>query len=373
MIPFQKRLPPVYEAKLLPSDDEVHPPGEQTKKIQEINAKLDEVKTNLDFFDNTQMISARRVNHPYQFGPRLQKVYNSQHVSNAWLKMYEMANMLNLRDLADSEGKLYAFCNAELPGSFILALHHYCEYNSIKLDWVASSLMPKEGETMLPDSYDLYKNYSGQWIMDDNMTGDVTSVEDQKQMPALVEKTLGRKPMLYTSDIGGALKGQYNDQEKICLKLQYGQAITALSTLEKGGTAILKQFTFATPMMQSLHVVLSLAFEKLVIVKPLTSRASNSENYVIGIGFKSMMAPDVLDTLIGRLEGLSPDGMLVNLAEHESFMKELASVARILGSKQTAALYKLLDTLAGKQQRRQYDQHDIWVSNNPISPLIKQL
>lgn len=357
---------------LLPPGSQ-EPTGKPTAEIQKIVSDLDNVKNRLDFYGKSEMIKARRTNHPYQFGSQLERVFQAQHVSNAWLKMYELAHMFNLENLVDENGRLFTFCNAELPGSFILALNHYCDYKNITLDWVASSLMPKEGETMLPDSYELYSKHIGQWIMDSDMTGDVTRIQDQRQTPILVEQVLGRKPMLYTSDIGGALQGQYNDQENICLQLQYGQAVSALTTLAKGGTAILKHFTFATPLMQSLHIVLASVFEKFYVVKPLTSRASNSENYLVGVGYKGMDPVD-LEKMINWLDGLRPEGTLVNPLEHEKFMNEMVKVAKTLyGNRQTVALQKLLDTLNGKPQRQIHSQYEKWLSENPISPLTKAL
>ena len=69
----------------------------------------------------------------------IQQRYNAQVTSIAWVKIYEM---LETMQLITTE-KVSVFCNAELPGSFISAINHYCAVQNIELSWYGSSLYPK--------------------------------------------------------------------------------------------------------------------------------------------------------------------------------------------------------------------------------------
>lgn len=374
MRPFSITLPPVATVELLPPGSQALT-GQYTAEIQADNALLDAAKSELDGFSDKDMIRARRESHPYQFARDIKSTYGASNVSNAWLKMFEIAHMFRLHELVSPDGNLYAFCNAELPGSFIEAMHHYCDNKGVAFQWAACSLMPKEGETMLPDKYGLYERYKSRWIMDQQMTGDVTSVADQTAIPALVERVLRRKPMLYTSDIGGELQGQYNSQEQICLKLQFGQAVSAVTTLEIGGTAVLKHFTFATPLMQSLHIFLASVFERLHLVKPLTSRASNSENYLVGIGFRGV-SPKTQTTLISWLNHLDAQSAIVDISQHsEPFMAELRRASSMLfATRQITALHSMVRILKHQPDKRpKTSTYSSWLNDNPIMPLSKKL
>lgn len=56
-------------------------------------------------------------------------------------------------------------------------------------------------------------------------------------------------------------------------------------TLAVGGNFVTKQYTFFTPFSQSLIAIVAAVFEEVFVTKPLTSRPSNSEVYLIGRRF----------------------------------------------------------------------------------------
>lgn len=252
--------------------------------------------------------------------------YLGQAVSNAWLKMYEMlvyySDKLNI-------GKTFTmFGNCELPGAFLSATNHFMQdhFPDTKFDWRACSYMSESANsdnTKLGDHYGIYKNNREKWLMSSNtlhiddvvniyesltksgllgtiypkqiikngkaitkkyLVGDVTDTDDIKTIAKSI--MLWGNVDLYTSDAGIGVESDYDNQEELTLKLNFGQILSGLATTKIGGTLITKQYTYFTLFNLSLINLLSTMFEYLYICKPLTSRPANSEVYIVGINFK---------------------------------------------------------------------------------------
>jgi hypothetical protein len=239
--------------------------------------------------------------------------FNGEHVSNGWIKMRELDATFNV--LANTKK---AFFNAEFPGSFVLAANHIVATGTTappveevaeadkkvwggghpgrKLDWVGASYLPRSAVTdntdssILEDRYSLYKANQPRWLMDDKNDGDARSLDNimdyKKKLPNGVD--------LYTHDAGIDVSDDYNNQELHNTKLHIGCALAGFATLRQGGNFIAKQYTYFETINWNLIIMYATAFEKFYIVKPLTSRATNSEIYLVGIGFTEFKYFDLL-------------------------------------------------------------------------------
>jgi hypothetical protein len=217
-------------------------------------------------------------------------------ISNAWLKCWEIIHSFKMIPYQlDREYKV--FCNAEFPGSFIFAIHHYIKTKTkLRYDWVASSLWPNEEKEekeddepkIFGDRYGLYKKYQDKWLMNGkDRSGNVLD----KEMLTYVIKRCNHEIDLYTSDIGIALnKDTFHLQEELETPLNLGQIVHGLSTLREGGNMICKMFMFFTNFNQSMLFHVSKMFSSFYITKPVTSRPGNSEIYIVGMGFKGYTA-----------------------------------------------------------------------------------
>ena len=75
-------------------------------------------------------------------------------------------------------------------------------------------------------------------------------------------------------------------QEKKSAPLVFSEIVTALGVLAPGGSCVIRTFTlFEDSSVCALHLLGSL-FKEVHVFKPATSKASNSELYVIAKGFK---------------------------------------------------------------------------------------
>ena len=230
----------------------------------------------------------------------------SRNVTNAWLKGWEVFHiMINSGSLRlDADCKLFA--NAEFPGAFLCAFEHLLEarYPEAKAStrWVASSLYPQRGNGALKDTMGMFRTRRRQWLMDGpgdrapcasssdpEAFGDLTVLADVVEIARRARRD--GEVDVYISD-GGLGVQDFNRQESENAKLHFGQALCGLLALRKGGTMVLKMYTFFEPGTRSLIAYLASAFESARIIKPLTSRAANSEIYLHLAGFAGVSEED---------------------------------------------------------------------------------
>ncbi len=324
--------------------------------------------------------------------------------TNASLKMYEMLGQLRLlpshRDCGPSAR---VFCNAELPGAFIVAINHFIRTTcpETNLDWVASSYLPEAAvaidadSTILGDQYGLYAGNRGQWLMgpppnalpagEPPVSGDVTSAD---VVAAIAEAVHARftdteGATLYTSDAGIDISSDYAREEELTALVNYGQVLSGVLALARGGSLVTKQFMFVRKFTRSVIALLTALFDEMYVVKPLTSRPGNSEVYLVGKGFRGIgqaLADALLDRLAAYREApdTTPCDWTPLLADADMAAADAAllRVARQVHGRQqvaflneAAALYgqfrgrldQLARALAGDARRVQ----EAWLAENP--------
>lgn len=232
--------------------------------------------------------------------------YRAQHVTNAWMKYYEMYIEF---DLVPPRGRYVAFFNAELPGAAVCAFNHYVKTKrrDLAAEWYGASIVPnhesdQDTSTVLGDKYGIYKHNTARWLMhfdppagEYNNNGDATLFENLVNYEARVgpNSPVGGVD-LYSHDAGIDVTGtdahglQFNRQEQLNGKIHFGCAMAGLMTLKIGGAFIAKQYTALETYSWNLIIIYASMFEKFYLSKPLTSRPYNSEMYLVGVGFKGM-------------------------------------------------------------------------------------
>ena len=78
----------------------------------------------------------------------------------------------------------------------------------------------------------------------------------------------------------------YSKQEENSLRLIYSEIFIALNIQKKGGIFICKIFDTFLEKTINLLTLLNISYEKVYIHKPKISRNSNSEKYIVCIGYK---------------------------------------------------------------------------------------
>jgi 23S rRNA U2552 (ribose-2'-O)-methylase RlmE/FtsJ len=115
--------------------------------------------------------------------------------------------------------------------------------------------------------------------------GDLMNPETLQNFYGGANSTVKEKVDLITAD-GGFEWDNENIQEQEYFKLLFSQIVFALNMQKKNGTFVVKFFeTFTTTSFKFISILNAL-YDKVFMVKPLTSRPSNSEKYAVCIGFK---------------------------------------------------------------------------------------
>lgn len=188
-------------------------------------------------------------------------------ISRAFYKLWEIMLIFNF---VNNDASIKSLNLAEAPGSFIQAIMYYRDKfanNTSKDIYYTASING-------PIKYDdMIKNNKAINIME----GDITD-------PAFIDSIKINNIDIVTAD-GGFEWVDENKQEQEALKLIIGEIIIALENLKKGGTFILKLFDMFTLPTLKLIIQLQYCFKDVYIIKPLTSRPTNAEKYLIGIQY----------------------------------------------------------------------------------------
>ena len=191
--------------------------------------------------------------------------------SRSYFKMKEIINNFNiLKDLNN------IFCIAEAPGGFIQC---FLDYSNVEI--VATSLL--SGDKNIPYwNKNLLNNgkLSFQYGIKDN--GDIT---DTNNLLSMVKDKKNCYDII-TADGGFDYSTNYNNQERDSLKLIRSEIFLAVNTQKIGGCFICKLFDIFLKETIHLIYILSLLYENIYFHKPSVSRLSNSEKYIICIGYK---------------------------------------------------------------------------------------
>lgn len=251
-----------------------------------------QLTTKIDMFFNMKQMIKKKYPHV-------------EHVSNAWLKGWEIAYRF-FKDIGRPEETIKSLHVGELPGSMILAIKTYFESRQMTLDWHASSLYRLDGggKHICNDEYKLVEKFPERWLMDGKEHfGDMQSRAD-------IEYQIGRittsgKVRIFTSDLAIGTDKDFNSMEQINLRAYVGVVITAMHAMEVAPDTgfYIKCFTTSTPTMISLIKFLHDCFDDLYLFKPITSRPLNSEIYIVGLGFKGATEADI-DCLWKEFEAL---------------------------------------------------------------------
>ena len=237
-------------------------------------------------------------------------------LSRAFYKMWEMIYYF---DLASKKDLTYAAL-AEGPGSFLQAVLKFREQYNFDLNkdrYFSVTIHPEDGKNIeMSKQFIGFYNKSYPELLNVHKTntksksqklksisdGDITKIKTISLFKKDISKS-SKYADLITAD-GGFDWDDENYQEQEAYKLVLGEIIAALRTQNKGGHFVLKLFeTFTISSLKMIYILKSFYGESY-ICKPLFSRESNSEKYIVCKNFKFDQKSDkkVLDSKISKLE-----------------------------------------------------------------------
>lgn len=220
----------------------------------------------------------------------VKKSVNAELCTQAWCKFHEiLCSFPLIPQEAFQNGKLNSLHLCEAPGAFIASLNHYltshrfpCEWN-----WVANTLNPyheaNDNLIMIMDDR-LIANTLHRWYFGPDNTGDIMTLKYLTGLQKFISSMATIH--LITADGSFDCQGNPGEQEALVSSLHYCEVVTALLTLANGGSFVLKMFTLFEHCSINLMYLLNCSFDQVHVFKPATSKAGNSEVYVVCLHYK---------------------------------------------------------------------------------------
>lgn len=222
-------------------------------------------------------------------------------LSRGFFKLWEIFFMFDLIDL--KKEKFVSAHLAEGPGSFIQGTMFYrdmfCKKGVSKNDKFYGVTLHSEDmggyvpelekkfvqyyESEKPQRFMLHKTYPKQ-VAGGSKTKDNGDITDPKTIK-LFGGQMAEKADFITAD-GGFDWINENVQEQEAFRLILAQIVATAKLQNKGGSFVCKFFETFTLTSAKLLAILTELYESVHMVKPLMSRASNSEKYAVCQKFK---------------------------------------------------------------------------------------
>ena len=242
----------------------------------------------IDQFTEKEWHYFRKLANPYDFVCKSN--VGSLAVNRAFYKLWEILAMFPLVDVGPS-GRILLL--AEAPGSFVQVVkkkwpHAVCRAISKPLDSYANvvktgSSAPRYSKTVVKAHPDCQFDHL------DLLNGGV--------IKSLVKNQI--KYQLVTADGGFDEQCMYNQKETLHFDLILAQVVAILGCQQIGGSCVLKVFETFTVTSFDIIWLLCQHYSTFDIVKPLTSRPTNSEQYIVCQGFQG--SSDI-ESLLGLLD-----------------------------------------------------------------------
>ncbi|CAH2101425.1 unnamed protein product [Euphydryas editha] len=226
--------------------------------------KLQNLKRNLETIPKEKLEEARRNACP------LANLGNFGYVSRGALKLADIDESLQFSLCSEPESHFTDICSG--PGGF-------SQYLLKKSNGVRGIGFTLKDHLDFKFEDERFKKFYG--VAKD---GDIYNPENIKSLHAFVmEETENRGSDLVLADGGFSVQGRENDQETLSHQLYFCQMLSILLLTKIGGTAIMKFFDISTISSTSIVYILLQNFAKVSLFKPISSRAANSERYLLCI------------------------------------------------------------------------------------------
>jgi len=265
----------------------------------------------------------------------LTRNYKTQKISNGFVKLWEI--YATFKSLIPNKKTVRLFHIAEAPGQWIHATHHYCDVKKDKIediDWRANALNPNNrvnvekysNDSVFKDDYGFIKKYKNQWLWGADNTGDITNLDNQRWYRQYSKKWGNID--LVTSDAG-----IFSDDPNIFQKLELAQICMVAGVSSKGTNCVIKHFlpyirkapetAVAGGHFMSMIMLYYIMFNKVYLIKPVSSNPDSGEFYVVGQSFRGLN-DDIHEKLISLIDNFEVNQCIFPKEEiPETFTKQV--------------------------------------------------
>lgn len=317
---------------------------------------LNNYRNEIDKIDSNDWKKIRWYINEYDF------FVNPPIINRAFYKYWEIINEFNLINTAEK----VLHC-AEAPGGFIQGTNMYynkyiSQQNSceefddgfITISKKKNNVIKNIFSISLNKDLEKYKTYNlptyNKNIITKNVlitygkdnTGDINNVEN---LEFIKQKNNNSKFFFITAD-GGFDEGiEFNIKEQLHYKLILGEIISALYLQKKGGNFVLKMFDIFTETSCHFLYLLCKCYSNVYCYKPLTSRPTNSEKYIVCKDFLDNDTENLLVFLQNIMKNINEHNYIsIRIFEKlpKDFMSNLYNINLQITKKQCCYLDKAI-------------------------------
>ena len=329
------------------------------KKVISLKKYLNKIKGLIDkhiiHWDNT-----KKFTNPYEFIhtniPNTKKsISNIKPISRAFFKLIEIYNTHKL--LPHNDIPMKSFHLAEGPGGFIEATTYLRNnkddnyYGMTLLEDKNINIPGWNKADFLLQKYPNIKIVSGV-----DKKGDLYN---EKNLKYIIENHSNSMDIV-TADGGFDFSTDFNKQEQVAFRLIFTQVLYALVMQKKGGHFVLKIFDIFEYGTIDILYLLSTFYEKVVLMKPYTSRYANSEKYVICKKFKYDNISDLHKKFIGILSffnGFDFDKYKINsildVPIQNYYINSINEINSIFGNQQIENILNTIKIITHKDKKQE--------------------
>ncbi len=208
-------------------------------------------------------------------------------ISRSYYKLWEILNDFKIIDKSNTSINIANI--AESPGGFIEAIIDYLnvkKINSKNIFFYGISIIDDNNFSVprwrIKKKY--LQNYNINLNCKQTNIGDIYNYDDVLKYIALVEPNTCE---LITCDGGFDINGDYEHQENLLNKLLLCETYLMIKLQKNLGKSIIKCFDLFSENSMKIIYILSLFYETVTFVKPLSSRPANSEKYLLCENFNT--------------------------------------------------------------------------------------
>jgi cap2 methyltransferase len=237
-------------------------------------------------------------------------------LSIAWLKMFEVLSFVQDKGFLPRGGSIRSAHFCEAPGGFVCATNHFLhtKLKDVQWSWTALSLNPwYEGSDEMVDSDSFIVGSLPNWEFGADNTGNIMS---KHNICAFRKRFLNVAPAdIVTGDGGIGCDENPEEQERLTAKLVLYEVIAGIGVLKLHGCLIIKMFTTFTPCSFACIAFIASLFSRCYMLKPATSKPSNSEIYIVACDFTGLPSEQWYVSLLDTVAAADLDARSLISAE----------------------------------------------------------
>lgn len=314
-------------------------------KLGDFN-KIDYTKNKIETVNQKDWARIRKYTNIYE-SPS--KGTYKKPISRAFYKLWELLFDYDIK----CNSETLHLCEA--PGGFIQAMLEYKYKKNIHIQKCYTMSLRDNTNVDVP-KYNSEIQYNKNVKIIKNCNGDLYYIDNI----LFLVKTLENTSIKFISSDGGINdNGDFNNKEVSHIRLILSEIVTALLILDLDGDFIIKIFDIFTDSTCHIIFILSYLFDDVYITKPLTSRPTNSEKYLVCKKFrKNKFTVNIRNKLISILIELSNSSkLLTNILKNipSDFINQLYNYNNSFVNNQIKSIENNLKILNNEQFISHYD------------------